>query len=523
MSQSTYNTSRHMTNSRKSYQTRVVDITFDSKDSCRSPVVHKEDIEADQSSVNGMKYALERSSNKIAKEILEEQEEIWEHLENSSFLTNIIRRSSLKRGLSEQQLFARLVEEVERAKQRLQLRPEHSTQCLVPHESNRMEACSESDDYSDDYSEDSLEEDVGDDGMIEYSSSSLRPTGEDCFGGSVKDEVFGMMSTLLEHDEEGEDSHEDSDSSGHIQALLADAHRRSPSRLPRQHQSQPIPQGRLYSDIIGPPSTGGSSMDFSCLHSGGSLYSCGKGAEGFSSVPEEDSYEGSVKTMTLSPLACMCRGGLNEWLLMSLRSHCANSEREEDFQRWADAYWQYFDYAEVLQRDIGSYLSAGGAGMDGKHYRSVAVCVTSDVLHRASTNHLRSKGHSRKNKQRREDKQSCANKGRERRAEAKQLLVSRSVQLEKSEAAEEKGLLRRRSVGSAAEMRNESKGGIENMQEVRGCPAGSDVLDTAISRSNILVLAAAMRLGHIAGEILVDKVMNCDPADLDLPSLRNQI
>ena len=125
--------------------------------------------------------------------------------------------------------------------------------------------------------------------------------------------------------------------------------------------------------------------------------------------------------VSLSAVTCMALGGLNEWLVMNMRSQGvpygtprergAGAEQHGEspsqasiaFNKIADRFLEELAGATALQRDIEEYLtlqkvlclqqegrlpSMGGDSKEGVECRSVAVCVASDILHKGYMSHV---------------------------------------------------------------------------------------------------------------------------------------
>ena len=298
---------------RTSFNTHVVDISFslgDEKNEWKEPIIpqtssRRNSCEQSHQSQESMSYdsllsfALKMNTSQVATSALKDHDIECHYLENSSFLTNVVNKESLRRGLSEQQIMIRVIEEVERARQRLLRRvcstpntsgePLHDA--MQEPESNHDK--DDDDDDDDNYSSDSIGSYVNADdddaasgfgigeGMmdseVDENWEGLTPrrggggTIRSCLGDGrstdevtmavdflEKDEVFDVFSRLLEEGE-GESSEEGgtsprsrsyaeaSRSQGmdswrerdlHLHELLAGVYRRSPSRLPRVTPSQ---------------------------------------------------------------------------------------------------------------------------------------------------------------------------------------------------------------------------------------------------------------------------------------------
>lgn len=174
-----------------------------------------------------LSFAMKMNPLQVAESLLREQEDIHQLQENSSFLTNVVNKSSLKRGLSEQQMMLKAMEEVERARQRL-LRRANTVHTLQSAQMDSERAVTDkshdsiaSDDDEDDFSNDSIgslvDGDVDLDAGYGVGGDILETDKGGEVGGSGgeklmtsslndKQEVFDMLSSLLEGDSRGNDS-----------------------------------------------------------------------------------------------------------------------------------------------------------------------------------------------------------------------------------------------------------------------------------------------------------------------------
>ena len=182
-----------------------------------------------------LSFAMKMNPLQVAESLLREQEDIHQLQENSSFLTNVVNKSSLKRGLSEQQMMLKAMEEVERARQRF-LRRANTVQTLQSAQMDSERAVTDkshdsiaSDDDDDDFSNDSIGSLVDGDVDLEAGYGVGGDILETDKGGEVggrggetltsslndKQEVFDMLSSLLEGDSHSNDSdYSDNDDNG---------------------------------------------------------------------------------------------------------------------------------------------------------------------------------------------------------------------------------------------------------------------------------------------------------------------
>lgn len=234
-----------------------------------------------------LSFALKMNSSQVATTLMKDQDDMYALLENSSFLTNIVNLSSLKRGLSEQQLRDKMIEEIERARKRL-LNRASITRSQSPKQDSPYDANTGSESEAE--SEDSFSNDsigsylddlrtdfggIGEQAMEAYESErmvvGINPAeSHQRRQLSDKEEVLQIFSSLLEDDSEEDECNEEDESvdssyvedfhvkrcssyfalsksmqspkrsAHHLQRLLADAQNRSPSRLPRVSYNVPL-------------------------------------------------------------------------------------------------------------------------------------------------------------------------------------------------------------------------------------------------------------------------------------------
>jgi hypothetical protein len=240
---------------RPSYNAHIVDISFslgEEKATESDTTKPKSQINSRKNSVDCsvdssnermsldslLSFALHMNSSHVAASVMKDQEDIFSHLENSSFMTNVVNLASLKRGLSEQQLREKMIEEIERARQRLltgaSCTAQNAQARLNKHSLSRATSddvnsdCDEasdrdSDEESENFSNDSIGSylddltahigGVGEEGMDAYYSARILestsnvelPTTEQ---GQLIDklEMMQVFSSLLEEDSEEEDN-----------------------------------------------------------------------------------------------------------------------------------------------------------------------------------------------------------------------------------------------------------------------------------------------------------------------------